>query len=144
MNGQRLVPLINGREVAWCDIHMLIGIVPVTGITAFDFTESQNKENIYGVGQTPIGRGYGNVETSGSITLLRSEIEAIRQSSPTQKLVDIAPFSFTLSYIPMGRTKVVSMVFTDVEFTEDKFGSNQGDTKEEQQLNLIIGSMNYV
>ena len=76
--------------------------------------------------------------------MLRSEIEAIRQSSPTQKLVDIAPFSFTLSYIPMGGTKVVSMVVTDVEFTEDKFGSNQGDTKEEQQLNLIIGSMNYV
>lgn len=144
MNGNRLIPLINGREVSWCDMTMLIGLVPVTGITAFDFGESQTKENVYGVGQNPVGRGYGNIETSGSITLLRSEVEAIRKASPTQKLVDIAPFTITLSYVPIGGTKVVTMVFTDVEFTEDKFGMNQGDTKEEQQLNLIIGSMIYV
>ncbi len=144
MNGQRTVPLINGREVAWCDIIMLVGLVPVTGITAFDFAENQNKENVYGIGQVPIGRGYGNIETSGSITLLRSEIEAMRASSITRKLVDIAPFTITLAYVPLGGTKVITVVFTNVEFTEDKFGMNQGDTKEEQQLNLIIGSMTYV
>ena len=144
MVDNRLMPLINGREPSWCSITMLLDIVPITGITAFDFSETQKKENVYGIGQTPIARGYGNIETSGSITLLRSEIEAIRKASPTNKLVDIAPFSITLSYVPKGSNKIVTMVFKYCEFTEDKFGMNQDDAKEEQQCNLIIGSMNYV
>jgi hypothetical protein len=37
-------------------------------------------ENIYGAGQKPVGRGYGKIEYSGSIGLLRGERSGSYQS----------------------------------------------------------------
>jgi len=135
-----VVPLINGVEYGWASVNISIAGVPSVGITAFDFEEKQTKENIYGIGVKPVGRGYGNIEPSGSITLLRSEIEAIRASVPTKKLIDIAPFTIVVKYMPVNG-KMVTVICKDVEFTNDKFSGNQGDTKEEQQFDLVIGNI---
>lgn len=136
-----VAPLINGVEYGWASVNMMIAGMQTVGVTAFDFQEKQTKENIYGIGVKPVGRGYGNIESNGSITLLRSEIAAIRESVPTKKLIDIAPFTIVLKYIPTAGEKMVTKIFKNVEFTNDDYGMKQGDTKEEQQLDLVIGSI---
>lgn len=39
------IPLINGMLCGWADIVILIGGVPITGIVAVDYNESQVVEN---------------------------------------------------------------------------------------------------
>jgi hypothetical protein len=79
-NGLRTPPMINGVTPSWANIVVNISGVPVLGITAINYEDKQNTENVYGAGQRPVARGYGRIECSGNITLLRDEIEALRDA----------------------------------------------------------------
>ena len=116
INGLRTPPLINGVEPAWANLTVNIAGVPSVGITAIDYDDKQTIENIYGMGQTPIGRGYGNIEPTASITLLMSEVEAIRAASPTGRLQDIAPFDIVVSYTPVNATKITTHRIRNCQF----------------------------
>lgn len=142
INGLRM-PRINGVYVGWSQVSVLISGVPVTGITAIEYDDKQTMEKIYGAGQTPIGVGYGNIECSGSITLLFEELEALRQSSVTKRLQDIAPFDIVVAYLPVGGSVVANHVLRNCQFMENGVSTKIGDTKNERTIPLLITHIDF-
>lgn len=130
--------MINGVEHSWASVIFTIAGVPAVGVTAIEYGDEQEMENIYGVGCEPVGRGYGNIKPDGNITLLRSAIENIRAASPTGRLQDIAPFPIIVSWIPVNGQKMKNDILKNCQFMEDKTTMKQGDTKNEKTLKLII------
>ena len=137
MNGLRHIPMINGVVPSWATIQVLIEGVLVTGIDAFNYDDKQEIENVFGAGQNPVGRGYGRITCTADITLHRDEIEALRKSSTTGRLQDIAPFDIVVAFLPIGGAKVANHVIKNCQFLDDGVEGKEGDTKNAKQLNLL-------
>jgi hypothetical protein len=133
-------PMINGRLYGWADLVIVIMGVVVSGVTAVSWKRKRVKENRYGAGAQPVGRGYGNIEYEASITLHVDEIAAIEAAIPSGHLDDALPFNIVISYQPeTGPIKTETLKFA--EFTENARDWKQGDTASEVELPLIIGKV---
>jgi hypothetical protein len=129
--------MINGVQHSWATIQVLIEGVLVTGITAINYEDKQDIANVYGAGQNPVGRGYGRIEPTADVTLLRDEIESIRKSSPTGRLQDIAPFDIVVAFLPVGGAKIANHFIKNCQFPNDGVEAKEGDTSNSKQLNLL-------
>jgi hypothetical protein len=137
MNGLRTLPLVNGVEPAWANLTVNIAGFPESAIKAIEYTDSQEIENIYGAGQTPVARGYGRITPSAKLTLLRSAVEAIRPSSPTGRLQDIAPFDIIVQFIPIAGGTIITHKVRNCQFTTDTLNVKEGDMSIETDLDLL-------
>lgn len=72
--------LINkfGKIAGWNSVKVVMLGRQVEGITALSYKDSKEKENIYGAGEFPVGRGEGNYKAEASITLLKEEVNALQ------------------------------------------------------------------
>lgn len=131
------MPLINGVEPSWANLTVTIAGFPETGIVAIAYDDDQDVENIYGAGQQPVARGYGNIKPTASVTLLRSAIESIRSVSLTGRLQDIAPFDVVVCFVPINSTMIIIHKIRNCQFKKDSVGLKQGDTKNETEYELI-------
>jgi len=134
--------MINGVQHSWATIKVLIAGVPTIGITAINYDDKQDIENVYGAGQNPVGRGYGRITPTASVTLLRDEIESIRNASPTGRLQDLAPFDIVVAFIPIGGAKKANHVIKNCQFLDDGVEAKEGDTSNSMQLNLLPTHIN--
>lgn len=130
-------PLINGREYGWADIIVNISATPLSGIKQVKYEEEQEKENIYGAGRHPVGRGYGRVKTTGSITLLSGTVFAMQAAAPGNKLHNIAPFPIVVMYQPETGA-IVKHTLKNCEFKKTSFDWKEGDLSKDIELELII------
>jgi hypothetical protein len=112
--------------------------VPVVGITKIDYKRKQKKENNYGIGSQPVSRGYGNYEYEGSIEIYLDEWKRIIAAAPNRDPLLIAPFDIQVVYAGRGITADKD-VLKAVEFMEDNFTANQGDTKLMVTIPIVIG-----
>ena len=133
--------MINGVVHSWANLVVAITGVPVTGIKKISYKDSQTVDNIYGAGQKPIGRGHGRIEYSGSISLERGEVEALRAASPSGRLQDIAPFTITVQFLPVNGQKIVTHCLLDVQFKDDGVELSEGDTSNYTDFELVIGEI---
>lgn len=131
-------PLINGINYSWANITLVLFGVPVVGITKIEYKRKQKKENNYGIGSQPVSRGYGNYEYEGSIEIYLDEWKRIIAAAPSNDPLLIAPFDIQVNYAGRG-ILVDKDVLRSVEFMEDNFSANQGDTKLMVTVPLIIG-----
>jgi hypothetical protein len=132
-----LIPLVNGESYTWAQIIVNIGGVPIAGVKAIKYKTSQEKVNNYGSGSSPVSRGRGRKEVSASITLEMAEVEALRASSTTKDLLDIAPFDIIIAWLPTNGA-IVRKTLKNCEFTEDLMESKEGDTTIDIELPLIV------
>ncbi len=131
-------PIINGINYSWANISLVLFGVPVVGITKIEYKRKQTKENNYGFGSQPVSRGYGNFEYEGSLELYLDEWKRIIAAAPNKDPLLIPPFDIQVVYA--GRGIVVERdVLKSVEFMEDTFTANSGDTKLMVTIPLIIG-----
>ena len=133
-------PLINGVNYSWANITCVIFGVPVVGILKVDYKSKQKKENHYGFGTKPIGRGYGNEEFEGSLELYQDEWNRIKAASPNKDPKQIPPFDIQILFAGTG-LDTSKTVLRMCEFTEDHFSGKQGDTKFTVNVPLIIGDI---
>ena len=72
--------LINkfGKIAGWNSVKVVMLGRQVEGITALSYKDSKEKDNIYGAGEFPVGRGEGNYKAEASITLLKEEVNALQ------------------------------------------------------------------
>jgi hypothetical protein len=133
-------PLINGINYSWANITLTLFGVPVVGITKIEYKRKQKKENNYGFGSQPVSRGYGNYEYEGSIEIYLDEWKRIIASAPSNDPLLISPFDIQVTYSGRGITADKD-VLRSVEFMEDNFTANQGDTKLMVTVPLIIGAI---
>ena len=134
---REIPPLINGQSYGWGDIVVNINGLPVTGITAIKYEEDQEKENVYGAGRYPVGRGMGRVKTTASITLLIETVMAIAKAAPKGQLHRIPPFPITVIYQPEAGP-VVRDVIMNCEFKKQTRDFKEGDMKKEVPIELLV------
>ena len=130
------VPLVNGMLVAWADIVVLVGGVPVTGITGVEYSDEQEIVNKYGAGRYPVGRSKGRITPSAKMTLYHEEVVALQSQSVNGRLQDLPPIEIQVSHLPED-----GMVVTD-KIRNCHIPSNtrkwkEGDTGQEVELPLV-------
>lgn len=130
------MPLINGVEYSWGDIVAAINGVPLVGITAISYEDSQDMQNNYGAGRHPVSRSKGRITPSAKITLHQSEVIALQSQSLTGRLQDIAPFDITVSYIPDSGIVVTDKI-RNCQFKANKRDWKEGDMLQEVELELL-------
>ena len=137
------IPYINGLLYDWAQISVGIAGVVVTGVTAIEYKEEQEKINVYGSGRYPIGSGSGRITPSASITLLEDEIARLRDAAPNGRLQDIAPFDITVTFLSPNTAKIQTHVLKNCQFTDNGVSASEGDTSLSQQLTLILSSIKW-
>ena len=137
------IPLINGVSHSWVDIVINLLGVPVAGVRGIKYDETQEKTNNYGSGRRPVSRGYGKIETTGSITLMSEEILALEKAAPNGNILDIPPFEVIVSYIPKNSTNICTDVLHNCEFTKNARDAKEGDVMLETELDLVISHVDW-
>lgn len=143
MNGLQYVPEINGVQHSWANLQVVIAGRTITGITKISYKDSQTVENVYGAGVRPVGRGYGRIECEASVTMLRDEVEALRASSDTGRLQDIAPFDIIVKFLPVQGSAIVTHRIRNAQFKEDGVEVSEGDTSNSVELPLIVSHIEW-
>lgn len=143
MIGIRYTPLINGIEPAWANLTVNIAGFPETAITKIDYSDNETIDNLYGAGQRPIARGYGKIEATATITLLRSAIENIREASSTGRLQDIAPFDIIVNFVPSQGGRVITHRIRNCQFKTDGLSVGKDDTSIETDLELVVSHIEW-
>jgi hypothetical protein len=126
----------------WNNITLTMMGRDVEGITEVSYNDSEEKENAYGAGKMPIGRGSGNYKAECSITLFLEEVAALQQSLPPgQRLVDIAPFDINVSY------EYQEVIYKDrirnCEFTNNVREIKQNDKTIAMKFDLIVSHIDW-
>lgn len=126
--------LIQGVLYGACNLNNIAFGVPVVGITAISWSRKQNTTNEYGLGQEPIGAGYGQISYEGKITVYKEWWKAVKDARPDKDPFSILPFNWTISYgnaTAPGLAPVAPFTETlrNFRFMEDNFNANSGDTK---------------
>lgn len=134
--------LINGKTYSWGDIAVVLFGQRVAGITAVSYDQEQEKENVYGAGNQPVARGYGNKKYTASITLLSEEVSALEAAAPNGDICDIPPFDVVVSFMNDQRA-VVTHILKNAEFSKDSRNGKQNDPKMEIELPLIISHIQW-
>ncbi len=135
-------PLVNGMLYSWADIVFAINGVPVTGITAIEYSDDQEVINKYGAGRYPVGRAKGRISSGAKITLYQEEVEAIQAQSSNGRLQDISPFDITVLYIPDSGIVTTDKI-RNCQFQNNKRSWKEGDTGQEVELDLVVSHIEW-
>ncbi len=137
------LPLINGQRHSWSSIEINLLDRIVTGVTSISYDDTTAKENHYGAGNMPVHRGRGKYEANASITLYNYEVESIQAALPRgQRLSDVPPFDIKVSFLD-DTNEIVTHVVRNCEFKSNKRNMNQGDTKIEVSLDMIVSHIEW-
>lgn len=129
---------INGIKYGWSDIVFNIGGVLEQNVKSIEYATDQDKEEVYGAGKYPIGRGRGRVKTTGKISLGFEAIQRLKEKSPTRNLIDLRPFDIVVSYQPDNGGKIINDILKNVEFKKDATKWKEGDTSGSEDFDLMI------
>lgn len=129
--------IAEGAVYNWGNVTLSLFGSPVIGISKIEYKTMQKKENIYGLGRDVIGRGYGNIEYSGSIEILLEEWIKIINASPNGDPLQIAPFNITVLYNGVGVLPKKDILY-NCEFLESPLSTNQGDTSIKVTIPILM------
>ena len=124
--------VIDSREYAWKDLKLGLGGRVVTGVREVTIKVSQELYLIYASGTKAHSKTHGNIEVSGQIELLQSEVEALIDAAQDLYGKGATPLDLTLN-LTMGFARSVTdkMRFHGVyslSFTDLEMGMKQGDS----------------
>jgi len=129
--------LVNGTEYSFADIRIKIGNTEIPGTTAIEYNITQTKENIKGASDQPVSRGRDSKEYTGTITLLQSELELLREQAIDGDITNLGVFEMQVSYTPPDALKLTTHILSNAEFLEDPAGGSAGDTSLPQAVPFI-------
>jgi hypothetical protein len=127
------VPYINGEMYSWGQVIVKIAGVPVTGITAISYKESQEVTPQQGAGRYAVGYKRGRISVEASITLHKDEVVALEDAAPFGRLQDYAPFDIEVHFAHPTTSKIRTDILKQCLFSEngDSWSEdNNGDTIE--------------
>lgn len=132
-----MASVFNSEEYAWSDISATLLGRNIAGLLAIKYKSSQDKELRYGRGNRPIGFKRGNKKYEGSITILKSELDALKAASPNGDLTDLRNIDIVFSYGDTETGQLKTDIAKFVEFTESEQSMKQGDGSGEFELPFI-------
>ncbi len=132
--------LINGKSYEWADVVINILGVPFSGVTAIEYDQEQDMQNIMGAGNKPVSRAYGNFNPTGKVTLLMEELEAIQAVAPNGVIQAIPEFDISVYF---ADASLVPRVHTlkGCRFKKNNRKVAQGDTSIPCELDLIVADV---
>lgn len=130
------VPLVNGMLVSWADIVVLVGGVPVTGITGIEYGDAQDIVNKYGAGRYPVGRAKGRITPTAKLILYQEEVVALQAQSDNGRLQDLPVIEVQVSYLPENGIVVTDKI-RNCHISENVRKWKEGDTGQEVELPLV-------
>lgn len=134
--------LVNGTAYSWSQIKLnILGVNPV-GVTAISYNETEEMEDNMGLGNRPVSRGYGGIETEGSITMHMEEVESLQDASPTGRIQDIPEFDIVVSFLPRGGV-IRTHVLKNCRFKTNGRDMSQGDMAIEVECELQIAEIKW-
>lgn len=140
---QNGLPLINGKAYEFADITCIILGTPIIGVTAIEYGETDNIENVYATGRYPVARGFGQIEPSANITILMNEVMNIVSVAPNGRLQDIPEFDIIVTFTDANLIPVVHKI-RNCRFKTNMITSATGDTSIPMDLELIISHIEFV
>lgn len=127
----------------WSNVTVNLLGRDLEGITELSYTDSQKKENVYGAGKFPIGRGRGNYEAKASFTLLKEEVDALKQALPASKSIqDIAPFDIIVEY-ETDNGSIKKDRIRNAEFMSDGVEVKQNDNTIATKYELLVSHIEW-
>lgn len=131
-----------GKVAGWNSVTLNLLGRDVEGITEIAYDDTVEKENIYGAGGYPVGRGEGNYAATASITLMEEERRAIMGALPPQnKIQDIPAFDIPVSYEYAG--KIYKDVIHNAEFMNNGVEVKQNDKTIAFKFDLIVSHITW-
>lgn len=127
----------SSKQYSWCDISVVFGGRIIEGITAVEYTEKKEKDFLYGRGCKPHAIVGGNRSFEGKITIWQSELEAMTRDAKNKDILSLE-FDVTISYVPSDGGQIVTDILKNVQITEVKKGSNQGDKNTLSELPILF------
>jgi len=136
--------LINGVIHSWSSISIVVMGRTLVGVTGIKYGHKRSKENVWGAGDVPIARSYGNKEPEPvTLELMQFEIIMIQQAAAGMDITDIPPFDIIVSYAGRNGQGPVTDIIRNCEFTSNTRDWKQGDTKGTFGLELITSNIVY-
>lgn len=138
---------INGREYESGDITLILGGRDVIGLRGIAYKEKQEKSLLYGKGNRPIGIQKGNVSYEGTVTLLQSEVDTLKELGRTANgrasILGLSLNAVVCYGNPLkGDIMLVDRLF-GIQFTEEPKEYKQGDANAEIALPFICTDIKY-
>ena len=142
-----MATVINGRQYEFADVTLILGGRDVVGLRGISYTESQEKEVIYGKGNKPLAIQKGNFSYEGSVTLLQSEVETLRVLAKNEtgraSLMGLTLDAVVCYGDPLKGDVMITDRINSLQFTEDPKELSQGDNSMEIELPFIALSIDY-
>ena len=138
-----LIPLINGKAYEYADITCIILGVPITGITAIEYGEDAEIENIYATGRYPNSRGYGQIKPAAKITMLMNDAMNIVSAAPNGRIQDIPEFDAIVTYTDANLIPVTHKI-RNCRFKTNMISTTTGDTSIPIEMELVISHIEFV
>jgi hypothetical protein len=131
-----------GKVAGWNSVTTTMMGRDLEGITELKYDDTEEKENIYGAGKMPIGRGSGNYKATCSITLIKEEVDALQLSlGQGKRLTDIAPFDIAVSYDYLS--KIYKDRIRNAEFTGRSVEVKQNDKVIATTFEMIVSHIDW-
>lgn len=137
------LPLINGKAYEFADITCIVLGTPIVGVTAIEYGEEDNIENVYATGRYPVARGFGQIEPSAKVTILMNEVMSIVAVAPNGRLQDIPEFDIIVTFTDANLIPIVHKI-RNCRFKKNMITSATGDTSIPVELDLIVSHIEFV
>jgi hypothetical protein len=126
--------MFDSRQYEWADITLVLGGRDVTGVRGVKYTTKQEKELCYGKGNLPLSIQKGNKSYEGEITMLQSELEALRLAGGGS-ILDMQ-INAIVTY-GLGEVLVTDEII-GIQFTDETKEMKQGDKFMEITLPIVF------
>ena len=132
-------PTVNGKEYRFADIKVSLFGQKLNGLRGIEYKRKRNKELLHAQGDEPFSVQAGNVDYSGSITMLKADFDALNAAAVAggyTDITDLPGFPIVVEY--SNTTKISIDTLIGCEFDEYDEGLKQGDKFKEVTLPILF------
>lgn len=117
------------KEAEWDDFRVAIDGGAVVGLRGLTHTESDEDEPLHGAGKNPLCIQSGNTTITGTLKILKNELDALNVSAVAlgyKSIKDVNGLIITASYRPFGSRGLRTNTIVGVKFSSIPEGWEQG------------------
>lgn len=133
----------SSRECEFADIKVSILGAELSGLRGLQYEQEQEKELVYGQGNKPKSIQRGNVKNSGTLSVLKSDMDAMNEAARLAGYRNILAvpgrlINVTVVYQKDDGDSIKTDNLLCVEFTKISDGQKQGDKFKEVEMPFIF------
>jgi hypothetical protein len=121
----------NTRNYSWSECEINVAGQMQIEVTAVEWNEEQEKEFLYAKGSDPIAIKRGNINRTGTLTLLQGGLAELQDISPNGSLIALKGIDIQIAFFNDESGAVESYSLGNAEFTGAPMRIAQNDKKME-------------